>query len=136
MAIQQIKKINERGFYRNGEGLSNIVLNQNVITDTPPPIPITNGGNINVVKSYFGDTETLKFLLDAFADQLGTSKEGLVENINFTIDGETKKVSHNEILPIKSNGKYTNKVSWLVIYELVIISYLKPYASENRMVLE
>jgi len=100
--------------YKKGEGLSNIVLNQNVIIDNPPPIPITNGGNINAVKSYFGDTRTLNGLLDAFADQLGTSKEELVSNINFTIDGETKNVSPNEILPTKSNGKYNNKGNYLL----------------------
>jgi hypothetical protein len=121
--------------YSNGERLSNIILNQNVITDNPPPIPITNGGNINSVKSYFGDTETLNFLIDAFADQKGILKEGLVSNINFTIDGETGRVSPDEILPIKLDGEYQNKVAWLIVYEPVIISYLKPDASGNRMVL-
>ena len=121
--------------YKNGEGLSNIVLNQNVITDNPPPIPITNGGNINSVKSYFGDTGTLNILINAFADQVGTSKEGLVNNINFTIDGETRTVSPDEILPVKVDGEYQNKVVWLILYEPVIITYLKPDINGNRMVL-
>lgn len=97
----------------------------NIITDNPAPIPITNGGNINSVKSYFGDTATLNNFIDGFASQNGTTREGLVSNINFTINGETKKYPANEILPVKVDGKYQNKVPWVIIYEPVIISYLK-----------
>ena len=121
--------------YRNGESLSDIIVNQNVITDSPPPIPITNGGNIDSVKSYFGDTDTLNILINAFANQKGTTRDNLVSNIIFTIDGESGTVSPNEILPIKFNGEYQNKVAWLIVYEPVIISYLKPDVNGNRMVL-
>lgn len=110
--------------YQNGQTLSPINITD-YITDTPPPIPITNGGNITSVKSYFGDTATLNMLINNFASQRGTTREGLVSNINFTIDGETKKHPANEILPIKVDGKYQNKVPWTIIYEPVIISYLK-----------
>ncbi|MBF8982589.1 hypothetical protein IZY60_03460 [Lutibacter sp. B2] len=110
--------------YLNGSSLNAITISAG-ITDNPPPIPITNGGNINSVKSYFGDTETLNNFIDAFASQKGTTKEGLVSNINFTIKGETKRYPADEILPIKVNGVYQNKVPWLIIYEPVIISYLK-----------
>ncbi len=96
-----------------------------VIVDNPAPIPITNGGNINSVKSYFGDTATLNYFIDAFATQKGTSREGLVENISFTVEGETKRYPAEEILPIKVDGQYRNKVPWLIVYEPVIISYLK-----------
>jgi hypothetical protein len=47
-----------------------------ILVDDPPPIPITNGGNIGSVKSYFGDTETLNAFIDAFALQKGTTREG------------------------------------------------------------
>lgn len=110
--------------YINGKSLSPINISQ-YVTDNPPPIPITNGGNITSVKSYFGDTRTLLGLIDGFAKQKGTSREGVVSNMSFTIKGETKKFSPNEILPIKKDGIYQNKVSWLIIYEPVIISYLK-----------
>ena len=96
-----------------------------IITDNPPPIPITNGGNINSVKSYFGDTNTLIGCIDAFASQKGTTREGLVESIVFNINGESKNYSAEEILPIKVDGEYQNKAPWLIVYEPVIISYLK-----------
>ncbi len=110
--------------YQNGAPL---VSNNNriVITDNPPPIPITNGGNIGSVKSYFGDTKTLIGLIDAFAIQKGTSREGSVSNIHFTINGEKKKLPPEEVLPIKTDGIYQNKVPWVIVYEPVIISYLK-----------
>jgi len=111
--------------YLRGISLNGGLITNNVITDNPPPIPITNGGNINSVKSYFGDTGTLNMLINGFAEQKGTTREGLVSNINFTIEGVTKKYPPNEILPIKVDGKYQNKVPWVIIYEPVIISYLK-----------
>jgi hypothetical protein len=96
-----------------------------ITTDNPPPIPITNGGNINSVKSYFGDTATLNYFIDAFATQKRTTREGLVESIVFNINGELKNYPAEEILPIKVDGEYQNKVPWLIVYEPVIISYLK-----------
>jgi hypothetical protein len=110
--------------YQKGSSLSAHTA-PTIVTDNPPAIPITHGGNINAVKSYFGDTKTLMGLIDGFAIQKGTSREGLVENISFTIEGETKRYPAEEILPIKVNAKYQNKVPWLIVYEPVIISYLK-----------
>lgn len=110
--------------YQNGNALSSN-NNPKILVDSPPPIPITHGGNINTVKSYFGDTATLNYFIDAFASQKGNSREGLVQNISFTIEGETKRYPAEEILPIKVNDKYQNKVPWLIVYEPVIISYLK-----------
>ncbi|MBK5247776.1 MAG: hypothetical protein JJE49_11005, partial [Peptostreptococcaceae bacterium] len=99
--------------------------NPSIITDNPAPIPITNGGNINSVKSYFGDTGTLNMLINKYSSQNGISKADLVSNIEFTVNGETKQYPADEILPIKVDGKYQNKVPWLIVYEPVIISYLK-----------
>lgn len=96
-----------------------------ILVDNPPPIPITNGGNINSVKSYFGDTATLNMLLKRYATESGTTKEGLVSNIVFSINNEIDTYPANEILPMKINGSYQNKVPWLIVYEPVIISYLK-----------
>jgi hypothetical protein len=96
-----------------------------IVTDDPPPIPITNGGNISAVKSYFGDVNTLDMFINYFATQKGTTREGLVESIVFNINGESKNYSAEEILPIKVDGEYQNKVPWLIVYEPVIISYLK-----------
>ena len=110
--------------YQKGSSLSAQIV-PTVVTDNPPAIPITHGGNINAVKSYFGDTKTLMGLIDGFAIQKGTSRESLVENIDFTIEDERKNYPAEEILPIKINNQYQNKVPWLIIYEPVIISYLR-----------
>ncbi len=111
--------------YLRGNGLS-LTNSANVITGNAPPPPITNGGKISTVKSYFGDTNTLIGLIDASAQQRGTTMEGLVSNLQFTIDGEKGIKDPKEILPLKGeNGKYTNKVPWVIIYEPVTIAHLK-----------
>jgi len=114
--------------YMNGASLSSNT-NPLIITDNPPPIPITNNGNITAVKSYFGDTATLNNFIEAYAYRAGTSKQALVSSINFTIDGDTKQYPPEDILPTKSDGVYQNKVPWLIIYEPVIITYLKDRAT-------
>ena len=45
--------------------------------------------------------------------------------MTFTIEGESKRLPPEEVLPIKKDGIYKNKVPWVIIYEPVIISYLK-----------
>jgi hypothetical protein len=67
----------------------------------------------------------LNAFIDAFALQKGTTREGLVSNMTFTIEGESKRLPPEEVLPIKKDGIYQNKVPWVIIYEPVIISYLK-----------
>jgi hypothetical protein len=114
--------------YLRGSSLNATTISAG-ITDNPPPIPITNGGNINSVKSYFGDTATLNNFIDALANRNGTTREDLVSNIKFTVNRETKKYPADEILPIKVDGKYQNKVPWLIVYEPVIISYLKDHTT-------
>lgn len=117
--------------YIKGANLSPITINE-VITGNVPPIPITNGGNINSVKSYFGDTRTLIGIIDDIAEKQGTAREGLVRNILFTINGKKGFYPPEEILPIKSNGQYQNKVAWLIVYEPVIITYTKPNSNGYR----
>ncbi len=118
--------------YLNGGNISTVPLDQYLGDSRLPPIPITNNGNLNDVKSYFGDTNTLNNLLSTFAKQKGTTKKGLVSNIEFTIDGEKGLQDPNDILPLVVDGKYTNMVSWLVLYEPVTILYLKPDSSGYR----
>lgn len=96
------------------------------IVDNPPAPPVVSGGSIQAVKEYFGDTGSLDVFINAFAAQKGTTREGLVSGQQFTIQGETGTVSSDRILPAKdSNGNYKNEVPWLVVYEPVIIAYLK-----------
>lgn len=110
--------------YLNGQSLNPIEINQ-FLTDDPPPIPITHGGNIESVKSYFGDTNTLNLLINSIAAQKGTSKESLVSGINFNINGETITGEPERILPEKVDGEYQNEVAWLVVYEPVVLTHLK-----------
>lgn len=115
---------NNKVNYLRGTGLESDP-NPKIITDNPPPVPITHGGNLQQVKNYFGDTYTLEMVLNAIAHHKGTSWEGLVSNIDFTIEGEKGKQNPKDILPIKEGDKYTNKVPWVIIYEPVAIAHLK-----------
>ncbi|SHH59748.1 hypothetical protein [Sporanaerobacter acetigenes] len=100
--------------------------NPKIITDNPPAIPITNGGRLSAVKNYFGDSGTLIRLINNVAKQQGTTREGLVKNTEFTIGGKKGKQNPNDILPLKgSDGKYKNKVPWVIIYEPICIAHLK-----------
>lgn len=95
-----------------------------IIDDNIPPIPITNGGNIPAVKSYFGDRTTLLLLIDKAAQLQNKTKEQLV-NLNYTVEGKQVKLPASEVLPIKKDGKYINKMPWLIVYEPVIMLYCK-----------
>jgi len=110
--------------YQNGIPLSPMNITR-VIDDNPPAIPITHKGNIDAVKSYFGDTGTLNMLINEYALQEGVSREELVSSLKFTIEGSTTTYPPSEILPIKVNGKYQNKVPWLIVYEPVVLTHLK-----------
>lgn len=110
--------------YQNGQSLNPVEINQ-YLTDDPPPIPITHGGSIEAVKSYFGDTNTLNLLINSFAAQMGTSKEGLVSSFTFSIEDETVTGEPERILPEKVNGEYQNEVAWLVVYEPIVLTHLK-----------
>ncbi len=120
-------KYNKPEYLRGNSGHPLILTDSAIIiTDNPPPPPITNGGKISTVKSYFGDTNTLIGLIDASAQQRGTTRNGLVSNLQFTIDGEKGPKDPKEILPLKGeDGKYAHKVPWVIIYEPVTIAHLK-----------
>jgi hypothetical protein len=122
--------LNKIQYIQGGQLTSKVI--KKYMTDAPPPIPITNGGSIDDVKSYFGDVNTLNMMLNAFANQKNTTREGLVNNIKFTINNKTDYYPPNEILPVKNNGQYQNKVAWLIVYEPVIITYTKPNSSGYR----
>jgi hypothetical protein len=110
--------------YQNGYSFSAVAVNR-VINDNPPSIPITHGGSIEAVKSYFGDTGTLNMLINEYALQQGVSREGLVSSLTFNIDGETVSGEPERILPEKVDGEYQNEVAWLVVYEPVVLTHLK-----------
>ena len=87
-----------------------------------PRIPIVCAGNINTVKSYFGSTGTVSTVLNAIAEDKGTTKESMLAALNFTIGGQSKTGwAYSYIEP---NGT-TNRVPWVIVYEPMIVLNLK-----------
>jgi|GEM_PF-5938499 len=82
-------------------------------------------GNIQTTIDYFNNPETMFELLNFYAGKQGISRDALVKNMAFTINGETKtNWNPNSILPNAMNGNSTNQVEWLVVYEPVSIIYV------------
>lgn len=111
--------------------------------DKPPYVPQLNDGdiydngvidgtkvgNITNVASYFGSPSLVFDLINFYAGKEGKSKEELVKNLEFTIDGETRTGWNPEgILPNVINDNPTNQVEWLIVYEPVSIVYVKDTA--------
>ncbi len=87
-----------------------------------PEIPIACGGDIDLVKQYFGSTGTMNTLLNAIAAKEGKTAYGLLQKKTFTIGGTTKSNWYSaDLLP---NGT-TNKVPWVIVYEPIILMHLK-----------
>ena len=87
-----------------------------------PAVPIACDGDINTVKSYFGSTGTLTTVLNAIAEDRGTSKESILSSLSFTIGGQTKSGwSYDYVAP---NGT-SNRVPWVIVYEPMVILNLK-----------
>ena len=92
-----------------------------------PKIPIACGGDIDIVKQYFGSTGTMNTLLNAIAAKAGTNAYGLLKNKTFTIGGVTKSGwAQADLLP---NGT-SNKVPWVIVYEPMILMHLKDKVSQ------
>ncbi|MDD4165369.1 MAG: CARDB domain-containing protein, partial [Eubacteriales bacterium] len=110
--------------YLNGYGLS-LSTNQtfyNAINCPVPPVAYSSG-NIDTVKAFFGNTSTIEKMLEEIATSKGTSPYGLVSGLSFTIGGVTKSGwSAEYLLPSSS---MTNRVPWVVIYEPVVIGFLR-----------
>ena len=118
----------QKAFYLRGSDLKVVGAKKlPVFVDSKvPKIPITHGGNIGAVKSYFGDTTTLNVFIKKIAEQkYGKTPEELVSNLTFRINGKSKKLPPEEVLPIKSGGEYKNKVPWVIVYEPICLAHLK-----------
>lgn len=102
--------------------------NPYIISDANcPKIPICCGGDIDIVKQYFGSTGTMNTLLNAIAAKAGTNAYGMLKNKTFTINGTTKSGwAQSDLLP---NGT-SNKVPWVIIYEPMILMHLKDKVSQ------
>lgn len=101
-----------------------LISNPSIVIDDAnvPKIPITHGGNIGTVKSYFGSTGTMNVILNGIAANSGTTQYGLVKNKTFTIGGVTKSGwSSSYLLPSGT----TNRVPWVIVYEPIVKVHLK-----------
>lgn len=87
-----------------------------------PRIPVACAGNLNVVKSYFGSTGTMSTVLNAIADDNGTTKEEMLSAFSFAIGGRTKLGWDYEYIAPNAT---TNRVPWVIVYEPMIILNLK-----------
>ena len=109
--------------YYSGTPMSKLQSPYIISDDNCPRIPIVcSGGDIDIVKQYFGSTGTMNTLLNAIAAKAGTNAYGLLKNKTFTIGGVTKSGwAQADLLP---NGT-SNKVPWLIVYEPIILLHLK-----------
>ncbi len=92
-----------------------------------PAIPIINGGNLAAVKSYFGDLETLLFILDNIARKQGITKaELLIRYPYYDQAGKREALTAGQLLPAKeaATGKYKNERSFVIVYEPIAVGYL------------
>ena len=97
--------------------------NPYIISDANcPKIPICCGGDIDLVKQYFGSTGTMNTLLNAIASKQGCEAYDLLKTKTFTINGVKKSGwESSSLLP---NGT-SNKVPWVIVYEPMILMHLK-----------
>jgi hypothetical protein len=87
-----------------------------------PAVPITSGGSINRVKSYFGSTGTMSTVLNGIAEDKQTTKEEMLSKLSFTIGGRTKNGWDFEYVAPNAT---TNRIPWVVVYEPIVILNLK-----------
>src|SRR5690625_1060605 len=97
-----------------------------IIHPNVPRIPINHKGSLSRVKNFFEDNDTINLILERITRHYGTTKAGLVSNIDFTIANQTGKFLPEDILPSKGeDGRYQNLVPWVIIYEPVTIAHLR-----------
>lgn len=88
-----------------------------------PAVPVAcEGGNLDTVKSFFGSTGTLQFLLRTLAAERNTDAETMLSSLSFTIGGRTKTGWDAEMLFPDAES---NRVPWVIVYEPVILMHLK-----------
>ncbi len=99
-----------------------------------PAIPVSHNGNLEAVKSYFGNTQTLQGVLDEAGRSMGVDVRDYLTSLSYEIEGEVKTLEADEIIPKVVGGKTSNKVPWLIMYEPVAITYLrKSYGSSSKI---
>lgn len=87
-----------------------------------PKIPIVCDGDIGTVKAYFGSTGTMSTVLNAIAEDNGTTKESMLGALCFTIGG--RSLTDWDYSYLDPNGT-SNRVPWVIVYEPMVILNLK-----------
>lgn len=116
--------------YLNGFKFETEIEQNTYDADVPAP-PLSHDGSLSIVKKYFGDTNTLTFLIDKISESKGISSSELVESYKYLYNSEWKNISAEFLLPIKENGKYKNLYPFVVVYEPVSLIHLK----DNKRIL-
>ncbi|MBQ7019850.1 MAG: hypothetical protein IJN30_02480, partial [Bacteroidales bacterium] len=87
-----------------------------------PKVPIVCDGDIGTVKAYFGSTGTVSTILNAIAEDKGTTKESMLRALRFTIGGRSQ--TNWDYSYLDPNGT-SNRVPWVIVYEPMVILNLK-----------
>lgn len=87
-----------------------------------PKIPIVCDGDIGTVKAYFGSTGTVSTILNAIAEDKGTTKESMLRSLRFTIGGRSQ--TNWDYSYLDPNGT-SNRVPWVIVYEPMVVLNLK-----------
>ncbi len=113
--------------YLAGKNMKNLHLRDTPMLIRPdaPAIPVSHNGNLEAVKAYFGNTSTLKLVLDEAGRSMGVDVKDYLTSLNYEVEGEIKKLEVSEIIPEVIDGKTTNRVPWLIMYEPVAVTYLR-----------
>ncbi len=96
-----------------------------IIRADAPAIPVSHNGNIEAVKAYFGNTSTLRLVLDAAGRSIGMDVKDYLIRLIFEVEGKLKKLSADEVMPKVVGGKALNKVPYLIMYEPIAVTYLR-----------
>ena len=108
--------------YYSGAAMT-IDTSPKIISDANcPKVPIVCDGDIGTVKAYFGSTGTVSTILNAIAEDKGTTKESMLRALRFTIGGRSQTNWNYSYLD--PNGT-SNRVPWVIVYEPMVILNLK-----------
>lgn len=87
-----------------------------------PGIPgITSGATTKEVSDFFGDTNTLLGCAEALAKAKGQTLYEPIADFIFDIKGTKTKLGSKSVYPFELDGKLTNLVPWVIVYEPMLL---------------
>lgn len=113
--------------YYSGAAMTMDTTPKIISDENCPKIPIVCGGDIGTVKAYFGSTGTVSTILNAIAEDKGTTKESMLKALRFTIGGRSQ--TNWDYSYLDPNGT-SNRVPWVIVYEPMVIINLKDKATK------